>query len=348
MPKLSNVLICDMPYRFDTYKGCSHACEYCFVKLKTDISKIENNEGPKALLNFINKRRSGETVGNIFDYDIPLHWGGLSDPFQPIEKTRRLSLECLKVFEKTKYPFVISTKSALISEDEYFEILKNCNCAVQFSAVCESYNNFEKGASTFAERISAMKKISNVGKRVIVRAQPLLPKMKNEFISNMCKFMNAGVYGIIVEFMKYKYKANGTIKGQGDYILPLETIKPIFDEIKQAANAKGLKVFAGENRLRQYGDGLNCCGVGDLWQTHTANLNHLLWQGDADLNKYCHKSNIPVQDLVQSTKKMKLFQSITYSEMLNMAMKSKSHLSNFTIDKTAYNAIKNFKPYGTT
>ena len=58
MPKMSNILICDMPLRFDTYKGCSHGCEYCFVKLKTDISKIQNDESAQTLLNFINKEIS--------------------------------------------------------------------------------------------------------------------------------------------------------------------------------------------------------------------------------------------------------------------------------------------------
>ena len=57
MPKMSNILICDMPLRFDTYKGCSHGCEYCFVKFKTDISKIQNGESAQTLLNFINKSK---------------------------------------------------------------------------------------------------------------------------------------------------------------------------------------------------------------------------------------------------------------------------------------------------
>ena len=78
MPKISNVLICDMPLRFDTYKGCSHACQYCFVKLKTDISKMQTDESHVSLTNFINKRRNGEIIEKIFDFDIPLHWGSVS------------------------------------------------------------------------------------------------------------------------------------------------------------------------------------------------------------------------------------------------------------------------------
>ena len=352
MPKMSNILICDMPLRFDTYKGCSHGCEYCFVKLKTDISKIQNGESAQTLLNFINKRRNGEVVEKIFDYDIPLHWGGVSDPFQPLELERRRSLDCLKVFAKTKYPFVISTKNAIVARPEYLELLKDCNCAVQFSAIGSSYDDFEKGASTFLERVVAMKKISEIGIRVIVRAQPMLAKMENELTENLKLFKEAGVHGLIIEFMKYKYKAVGTLKVRGDNVYPLEIIKPVFDRVKKQANALGIKVYAGENRLRQYGDSLNCCGVGDLWKTHEANLNHLLFDDKKVELKELHNnilsggSSQPNQwSLGQSTKGLELLKTLNYKKLLNMAMQSKSSLSDYTIDKKAYEAIKNFKPY---
>ena len=44
----SQVVLCDVPIRFDTYKGCSHACKYCFVQRKKDISDIDKGETAKA------------------------------------------------------------------------------------------------------------------------------------------------------------------------------------------------------------------------------------------------------------------------------------------------------------
>lgn len=352
MPDLSNVLICDMPLRFDTYKGCSHGCAYCFARGKTDISKVEKKESPTILLDFINKRRKGETVYKIFDYDIPLHWGGLSDPMQPIEKELKISLDCLKVFKETQYPFLISTKSTLLATDEYLDILKDCNCAVQYSAIGTCYDKFEKGSNTFLERIEAMRKISK-HKRVIVRAQPLIPKVEREFTANLKLFKDVGVYGIIIEFMKYKYKAKGTKKIRGDNVFPITLIKPIFDRIKIKANNLGLKVFAGENRLRQYGDGLCCCGVGDMWKTHKANFNHLLFEDkEIEISK-CFNDKLKGDGsqpnwwgLGQGTKAYRWMESICYNELLNMAMKSKEKLQDYTIDKQAYKNIKNFKAFG--
>ncbi|NCU32492.1 MAG: radical SAM protein [Candidatus Moranbacteria bacterium] len=352
MPKLSNILICDMPLRFDTYKGCSHACNYCFVKLKTDISKISNDKSAQSLLNFINKRRRGEVVVKIFDYDIPIHWGGVSDPFQPIEKERKTSLQCLKVFRETKYPFVISTKNALLATDEYLDVLKDCNCAVQYSAICSKYDSVEPGASTFLERVEAMKKIASKGIRVIVRAQPLLPASSRDLINNIPLFKEAGVYGIIVEFMKYKTKKLNTVKVRGDHCFEYKVIKPIFDEIKQKANSQGIKVFAGENRLRQYGDGLNCCGVGDLWDTHKLNLNHILFDNEkiqlskSIFNKYGGNYDRGFVVGGQITKNIRFTATISYANTINLAMTDKSILSNYTIDKQAFERIKNFKPFG--
>lgn len=348
MPKISNVLICDMPLRFDTYKGCSHACEYCFVKLKTDINNIEIGETNISLLNFIKKIQNKEPFEKVFDFQLPIHWGGVSDPFQPIELKKRMSYKCLLVFRETQYPFVISTKNDIITNPEYLDVLKDCNCAVQFSAVGESYDSFEKGATPFLKRIDAMKKITDIGKRVIVRAQSLIPKVGNEFISNLKLFVNAGVYGIIIEFMKYKFAAKNTIKVRGDNCYKFDVIKPIFDNIKYKANNLGLKVFAGENRLRQFGDGLNCCGVGDLWQTHELNLNHLLWDDKKfNFTKIHSEKGLNASYGLgrQDTKGNQLLKEMTYKDALNISMKDKQILSAYTIDKRAYQIIKQFKEF---
>lgn len=57
----SQVTICDVPIRFDTYKGCSHMCKYCFVRKKSDLVEISKNETVKALRSFIEGNRNNET-----------------------------------------------------------------------------------------------------------------------------------------------------------------------------------------------------------------------------------------------------------------------------------------------
>ena len=133
----SQVILCNLPVRFDTYRGCSHGCRYCFVQKKTNLNEIKTDESPESLLAFIQGKRTGET--SWCDWNIPIHWGGMSDPFQPIERKIRVSYECLKIFSRTRYPFVVSTKGRLVADDEYLELLSHCNCVVQISMVCSKY-----------------------------------------------------------------------------------------------------------------------------------------------------------------------------------------------------------------
>lgn len=70
----SQCYLCDVPIHFDTYEGCSHACEYCFAKKFTDISKIKKKNCVESLKKFINGERNQTT--NWCDWNIPLHWGG--------------------------------------------------------------------------------------------------------------------------------------------------------------------------------------------------------------------------------------------------------------------------------
>lgn len=124
----SQCILCGLPVRFDTYSGCSHGCKYCFAQKKGRLQDIKVHETVKALAPFVAGKRTKET--NWCDWSIPLHWGGLSDPFQPAEKKYRVSYECLKLLAETQYPFVVSTKGHLVVEPEYLDLLERCNCVV--------------------------------------------------------------------------------------------------------------------------------------------------------------------------------------------------------------------------
>lgn len=279
MPRCgSQIILCDVPIRFDTYEGCSHACQYCFANTKRDISKVSRGESAAQLLAFINKTRTIET--NWCDWNIPLHWGGMSDPFQPIEKREKRSLECLKIFAETQYPFIVSTKNVLIAEEPYLSLIKQCNCVVQFSAVCAKYDEIEKGASTFAQRVAAAQKISPY-KRVNIRCQPYITSVKKDVIESIQIFQDAGVHGCIFEGIKYPIGSGthkGMIKSKGDYVYPSKILIEHFIEFKQRLHARGMKFYCGENRLRQMSDELCCCGIEGLgWQENKANLNHFIF-----------------------------------------------------------------------
>lgn len=272
----SQVILCDVPVRFDTYKGCSHACEYCFANKKTDITNVEKAESPEILRNYINGFRGADH--DWCDWDIPLHWGGMSDPFQPIERKLGRSLKCLEIFAETKYPFIVSTKNALIAEEPYKSLLAQCNCVVQVSALSPKYNRIEKGASTFEERMEAIRILAPLVKRVNIRCQPYMPQLFDDIMQQMDLYKEIGAYGLIFEGMKAFTKTEGMIPSGADYCYPTDILKRHFKAFRDALHQRGLHFYAGENRLRSMGDNLCCCGVDGLgWRVNTANMNHYLF-----------------------------------------------------------------------
>lgn len=272
----SQVVLCDVPIRFDTYKGCSHACRYCFVKRNSDITRIEKDNCIKQLENFIAGKRIAEL--KWCDWNIPLHWGGMSDPFQPIEKKHRLSYEALKVFARTKYPVIISTKGKLVAEQEYLDLLSKCNAVLQISMVCSKYDKIELGAPTYEERLKICKKVSPYVKRLIVRIQPYMTEVHKDIIENIPRLAEAGVYGIVVEGMKFVKKRKGLIRLGADYVYPKEMLQERFEAIKKKCHEYGLKFYCGENRLRSMGDAMCCCGIDGLegFRGNEYNLCHIL------------------------------------------------------------------------
>lgn len=281
MPRCgSQIVLCDLPVRFDTYVGCSHSCRYCFASRKSDITKIKAGESIESLRRFIRGERTVET--RVFDWNIPLHWGGMSDPFQPVEKIKKYSKSALCVFADTGYPFAVSTKNKLIADDEYLDVLKHCNSVVQFSACSSRFDRIEKGASSFEERLRAAEKIAKFT-RVNIRVQPYIPSIFKDILSIIPRLANIGVYGLIIEGMKYTKGPDNVplVRVAGDFCYPVSMLLPQFRAIRDVCHKAGLRFYCGENRLRVMGDSLCCCGVEGLgWKTNTANLNHLLFQPD--------------------------------------------------------------------
>lgn len=322
----SQCIFCDVPIRIDSYHGCSHACKYCFVYRNYDISKIKLCDGVQSVINFINGQRSGET--RWCDWNIPLHWGGVSDPFQPCEKTYKRSLEILKVFAQYNYPFIVSTKSTLPLEEPYYSLFKKCNCVFQCSMVCPSLSKLEKGAPDFDERLQMMEKMSTIVPRTIVRCQPYILELHKEILEQIPRIAKAGVYGIVYEAIKMQKKSSGMIKNGADFVYPIDTLTQKFRELKKICHNHGLVFLSGENRLRGMGDSLTCCGCEGLpgFRVNKYNLNYYIHDPKQLVSTRAMELTDSSQcwrSLRMKTEDGRILKTSSFKEMMDIAFKDK-------------------------
>ena len=274
----TQVMTCDYPIHFDTYKGCSHACKYCFVKQKYDISNIEPMATVKSLRNWVEGKRNQDT--KWCDWDIPLHRGGNSDPFQPCESVHKCSLECLKVLAETKYPFIVSTKNpVMLTQEPYLSLLKECRCVLQVSMGCSKYDKLEQGAPSYEERLEACEKLNGNVTRIIARIRPYFPDCHKEILKELPRMAKAGVYGISIASFISKKKQRGMKKYNSAYMFPTELIAPRFKEIRELCHKVGLRFFCCEPDLDHWSDDLACCGTEGLedFIPNKYNIPHLAY-----------------------------------------------------------------------
>jgi hypothetical protein len=241
-------------------------------KKNGQLEAVKKGDTVESLKAFVQGKRSGETAW--CDWNIPIHWGGMSDPFQPVEKKYGYSLECLKYLAETKYPFVVSTKGRLAASPEYLELLAECNCVVQISMVCSRYDKLEKGAPSYEERLEMLRTISPRVKRTIVRIQPFMHEVLQDVLKNLPRVKDAGAHGVVVEGMKFAKAKPGLVRVGGDCVYPIELLRADFEQIKAEAHRCGLVFYSGENRLRNMGDDMTCCGIEGLdgFKPNTYNL----------------------------------------------------------------------------
>lgn len=256
-------LCCDFPIHMDTYKGCSHGCLYCATRKKYNIDNVQPLRSAVSLRNFISGKRSADT--KWCDWSIPVHWGANSDPFQPLEEEKRVSLECLRVFAETHYPFMISTKNpVLLTKEPWLSVLSQCNAVVQISMACPKYDKLEPGAPSFEERLKAAEILAPRVRRVVARIQPLFPDAASAVLKELPRYKEAGIHGVISDGFYSIVKQKGMVKENGAFIFPREVFVPIMVRLKAECAKNGLEFTCSEGGLSWMSDHETCCGVAGL------------------------------------------------------------------------------------
>ena len=189
---------CKYPTRLDTYgRGCSHNCNYCYAKSLLDFRGLWDSEDPAvADINKIEKVIKKLPKGTI------LRLGGMTDCFQACEIKYKNTFNTIKLLNKYGIGYLIVTKSHIIANDEYMEIMDKNLAHIQITVTTlddKKSLEYEK-ASIPSLRIKAIKKLQENGFDIAIRLSPIIPEYMD-----FDKLNSLGINKCVVEFLRVNH-----------------------------------------------------------------------------------------------------------------------------------------------
>jgi DNA repair photolyase len=164
------------------YRGCEHGCVYCYARPSHAYLGHSPGLDFETLLYFKPElpallERELRRPGYV---PRPVALGANTDPYQPVERTVRLTRGVLEVLERFGHPVTIVTKSAGVLRD--LDILKRL-AARNLVHVCLSVTTLdpdlarrmEPRAAAPARRIAAVAALAQAGIPAGVLAAPMIP-----------------------------------------------------------------------------------------------------------------------------------------------------------------------------
>ena len=181
----------DIPFRWslNPYRGCFHGCAYCYARpthqylgfgAGTDFERriVVKVNAPELLRRHLRRRSwGGETI--VFS--------GVTDCYQPIEASYRLTRRCLEVCAEYRQPVGIITKGALVERDvDVLAELAGYGAATVFVSVPfadeADSRRIEPFAGSPARRLRALRVLSDAGVPTGVSVSPLIPGLNDHQI----------------------------------------------------------------------------------------------------------------------------------------------------------------------
>ena len=157
------------------YRGCTHGCRYCYAPacMRTTGEKWHAKAEPrKDILRLLEKdaqRLQGDSRSILFCF--------LSDPYQPLERTERLTRQALEIMAKHRLNNQVLTKGCadLILED--MGLMKTARTQLGITlcfADDDARRDWEPNASTVDDRLNVLKTAHKAGIFTWVSLEPVI------------------------------------------------------------------------------------------------------------------------------------------------------------------------------
>jgi DNA repair photolyase len=174
-----------MPFDWtlNPYRGCTHACHYCFARRYQ--TQLELGAGDEFSSLIFVKTNFVEILQRELDQP---KWtrelaalGTATDPYQPIEGHYQLTRGTLRALVAGRSPVGLLTKGPMVVRD--IDVLQDLMAATEGSSVCmsvptvddDAWRTLEPGTAPPMQRLRAVRKMVDAGLDAGVLMAPLVP-----------------------------------------------------------------------------------------------------------------------------------------------------------------------------
>jgi len=183
-----------MEATINPYRGCEHGCIYCYARPNHEYM------GLSAGLDFETKIFAKPDAAKLLEEKLKskswepkvITLSGVTDGYQPIERTLKITRSCLEVLADFRNPVAIITKNHLVTRDiDFLGELASHNAAYVSLSITTLDNTLsrkmEPRASAPSMRLRAVEELSKAGIPVGIMIGPVLPGLTDHEIPAILK-----------------------------------------------------------------------------------------------------------------------------------------------------------------
>jgi DNA repair photolyase len=258
------------------YRGCFHGCAYCYARPTHEY--LSFGAGTDFDRKIVVKKHAPELLREAFDAPKwrgdQVIFSGVTDCYQPLEATYRLTRGCLEVCAEYRNPCGIITKSPLVERD--IDVLQTLARVTRVSVMVSvpfwneaNARAIEPFVTTPARRLRTIERLAAAGIAVGVMVAPIIPGLNDQDMPEVLTAARAaGATRAGTVILRLPGAVRDVFEARVRAALPLRAEK-IMNRIR---DTRGGKMYDARFGVRGTGEGPYADAIARLFEQTTQRL----------------------------------------------------------------------------
>ncbi len=261
----------DIGFRWsiNPYRGCQHACAYCYARPTHEYLSMGAGSDFDTKIHV--KIKAAQLLEEAFDRPSwqgeTIVFSGVTDCYQPLEASYRLTRQCLAVCARYKNPVGLITKSPLIERDLdlLLQLQQVARVGISISVPffdAQKARAIEPWVATPARRLRTIETLAKAGLDVGVMVAPIIPGLSDEDMPRVLEAAkNAGASHAGWVLLRLPGSVKAVFEHRVREAFPDRADKILHRIVETRTSAA--QAAAGEQRLYDSRWGARATGTGD-------------------------------------------------------------------------------------